>query len=105
MSKRKPGQPLESTIQKGITAYLDKRPYCWYTKIHGGAYQKKGLPDLIGCDNGRFFGIELKRPGEKPTALQSQRIIEIGKAGGIAGVATSIVEVINLLGPVAEPKS
>ena len=39
-------------------------------------YGKAGVPDIIGCWRGMFFGIEVKASGRHPTPLQ----IMCGKA-------------------------
>lgn len=87
----------ESTINKHIKDYLDNRPRCWYFKTHGNVYQLAGLPDFIGCDNGRFFGLESKVPGKQTTPLQAAIIRKIIAAGGIAGRVESVDDVIKLL--------
>lgn len=58
-----------------------------------------GCPDRLVCYKGRFIGIEIKRPGKTPTALQRRRIIEIQAAGGIAvwGTAAKIIAELNAL--------
>ncbi len=38
--------------------------------------------DYIGCHRGRFFAIETKKPGGKPTDRQKQIISQIEQAGG-----------------------
>ena len=90
---------LEKTIETQIKTYLKKRygEKVYFFKTHGGPYQKKGVTDLVGCLGGYFFGLEVKRPGEKPTELQSKHILDITEAGGVAAVVTSIVEVGNVL--------
>ena len=42
--------------------------------------------DYLGCYKGRFFGIETKKPGGKPTDRQKMVIEKIQKAGGAAFV-------------------
>lgn len=56
---------------------------------------KAGLPDIIGVQNktGKMVGIEVKRPGKKPTDLQAQTLKELQDFGAIAFVATSVDEV------------
>ena len=51
-----------------------------------GGYGRSGVPDIIGCLDGMFFGIECKAGGNKPTALQSKNLTNIELAGGIAVV-------------------
>lgn len=82
----------EKTIENQIKRYLD-RLGCWYMKVHGSAFQKAGVPDLIACIGGRFVGIEIKRPGGKLSALQQLQIDEINRNGGCAFVAYSVEDV------------
>jgi len=49
-----------------------------------GGYGKSGVPDIIGCHAGLFFGIECKAGKNKPTALQEKNLKEIKAAGGLA---------------------
>lgn len=54
--------------------------FCPYMRGMG----KNGVPDIVGCYKGRFFSIEVKREGGKPTAIQTRRMQEIVDAGGLA---------------------
>ena len=54
--------------------------------------QAAGMPDIIGCYNGRFFGLEVKRPGRDATLLQAHTIQRIILSGGISGVIHSVEE-------------
>jgi hypothetical protein len=45
-----------------------------------------GVPDIVGCYEGRFFGIECKAGKNKPTPLQLKNLLLIQSAGGIAAV-------------------
>lgn len=56
----------------------------WYIKVWGGGFQKSGIPDMIACIEGQFFGIELKASDGHPSALQLLNIRRIKAAGGIA---------------------
>ena len=49
-----------------------------------------GLPDVMGCISGIFFGIELKDPGQKPRPLQEYVLERIRNAGGYAMWATTV---------------
>lgn len=49
-----------------------------------GGYGSSGIPDIVGCYKGLFFGIECKANGNKPTALQEMHLENIVSAGGIA---------------------
>ena len=56
----------------------------YYTMPVTGGYGNSGVPDFIACFKGRFYGIECKAGGNKPTALQLKNLDDIRKAGGIA---------------------
>jgi Holliday junction resolvase len=49
-----------------------------------GGYGRSGVPDIVGCYNGKFFGIECKAGKNTTTALQELELEKIRKAGGIA---------------------
>ena len=51
-----------------------------------GGYGKSGVPDIIGCYHGYFFGVECKAGKNKPTPLQEKNLREIREAGGVAFV-------------------
>ena len=42
------------------------------------------MPDIVGCYQGSFFGIECKAGKNRPTALQEKNLRDIAKSGGIA---------------------
>lgn len=84
--------PLERTITDGILRLAKNRGH-WCLKIHGGPFQKSGIPDCMFVKNGRVVFLEVKRPGEKPTKLQEVRMDEIRRIGGaVAEYVTSVVE-------------
>jgi hypothetical protein len=59
--------------------------------------QEVGIPDLLVCYRGRFVGLEVKQPGEKPSAKQKQILGEIEAAGGYCRVVSTVGEVAYLL--------
>lgn len=65
-------------------------------KIHGGPYTVAGTPDLIGSLNGRPFAIEVKRPGERPSAKQQAELSAWAAQGWATGVAYSVDDAINI---------
>lgn len=89
--------PLESSITKSIITTLKKLKRIWMVKTHGGLMQAAGLPDIMGCYMGRFFALEVKRPGEKPTRLQQFVLEAISFAGGIAKVVFSAADALAAL--------
>jgi Holliday junction resolvase len=48
---------------------------------------RSGIPDIIGCYNGRFIAIECKAGKGKATALQERELIAICNAGGFTYIA------------------
>ena len=54
-------------------------------------------PSMVGMQIAVFTGVEVKRPGCRPTTQQSQWLEAVRAAGGIAGVATSVEEAQALL--------
>jgi hypothetical protein len=93
-------EPLESTIVSKIKKAISKKwPNAFYFKVHGGMYQSAGIPDLVGCIDGMFFAIEVKRPSTKTnvTPLQQACIEQIIKAGGIAFVSWSETDAVQML--------
>jgi Holliday junction resolvase len=79
-------------ILKGIGAY-----YFFPTT---GGYGRSGVPDIVGCYKGKFFGIECKAGKNTTTALQKIELEKIKKSGGIAMVLNEVnlglvVEALN----------
>ena len=66
-----------------ICKYLDSIG-CWYFRPYQAGFGRSGIPDIVGCMDGVFLAIEVKRDGKEPTPLQHKRIEEIHHAGGIA---------------------
>lgn len=88
---------LEKDIVKAIMNYLKAVPNCFCWKEHGGMYGTAGIPDIIACINGRFFGFEVKTEDGKPTKLQEATIRKILAAGGTALVVRSVDEVRTVI--------
>ncbi len=83
----------ERRITDCILAYLRSRPSTWRFKVGAGPWQIAGLPDIIGCTDGRFFAFEVKVPGKHATPLQAATLAAIKRAGGIAETVTSLEQV------------
>lgn len=73
----------EAKVKKKVTEQLKKLGAYYFYAFTGG-YGKSGVPDIIGCYRGYFFGIECKAGSNKPTALQEKNLREIVEAGGTA---------------------
>ena len=83
----------EREIVKAIMAYLKTVPECFCWKEHGGMFGTAGIPDIIACIDGHFYGFEVKTETGKPTKLQEAVIRKINAAGGTALVVRSVDEV------------
>lgn len=66
-------------------------------KIHGGAFQTAGLPDILAIKNGQASLIEVKQPGGKPTKLQAAMLQKLQRFGCGAGVATNLDEAMEIV--------
>ena len=88
----------ESDIVKAIMKFLKTVPRCFAWKEHGGMYGTAGIPDIIACIDGKFYGFEVKTDIGKTTGLQESTIRKIKKAGGPAVVVRSVDDVKSILG-------
>lgn len=88
----------ESDIVKAIMKFLKTVPRCFAWKEHGGMYGTAGIPDIIACIDGKFYGFEVKTDIGKTTRLQDSIIRKIKKAGGTAVVVRSVDDVKSILG-------
>ena len=71
--------PFKEKVEKWLTA----NNY-WFIKYWAGAkYTKEGIPDVLACINGLFYGLELKGTDGRPSVLQLKNLKDIRKAGGI----------------------
>jgi len=87
-------EPKESEIKRSIRRYLDLRGIFNWNQWQG-QMSVPGVPDIVGIlpGSGKILGIEVKRPGKKPSIVQIAFIEAINKSGGIAFVASSVEEV------------
>lgn len=93
-------QKPETRLQRKIRDELEREIGGFWFKSAGGPFQRRGLPDLIGCVNGLFIGLEVKRPGDRrgPTALQSetgQRITDNGGCFAVVNSAEAALKVVR----------
>jgi len=93
----------EEAIVKKIRKALQGSVGGFWFKVHGGPFQMAGLPDLLGCVQGRFIGIEVKRPSRMTNVspIQQRMIRKINLNGGLAIVScdpdTAVEEVTRFL--------
>jgi Holliday junction resolvase len=94
---------LEADIVRRQLAVLNAIDGVYALRTHGGSFQQKGTPDVLGCAHGRFFLIEAKRTArEKPKPAQLYNIKKFRQAGGKTFVshdpkAQEVVEWISTL--------
>ena len=75
----------EAKVKKKVVAQLKEMGAYYFYPVTGG-YGFSGVPDIVGCYKGIFFGIECKAGSNKPTALQDKNLTDIRNQKGIAVV-------------------
>jgi hypothetical protein len=60
---------------------FDETARGWYYLPVSNGMGTHGIPDLIGHCEGRFFAVETKAPGRKPTGFQALQIAAIRASG------------------------
>lgn len=73
----------EAKVKKKVVEILKELGAYYFYPVTGG-YGMSGVPDIVGCYKGKFFGIECKAGKNKPTPLQEKNLREIDKNDGIA---------------------
>jgi hypothetical protein len=79
----------EAALSTAIIDKLNKQNGVKCQKIKGTAYGKPTL-DILGSKNGRFFWLETKQPGEKPTKRQYNTMKDWISAGAVASWTDSV---------------
>jgi|TARA_B110000977_G_scaffold120618_1_gene155233 hypothetical protein len=73
----------EAKVKKKVVAHLKTLGAYYFYPVTGG-FGNSGVPDIIGCYGGTFFGIECKAGKNKPTPLQEKNLSAIKANDGIA---------------------
>ena len=73
----------EAKVKKVVVNQLRNLGAYYFYPVTGG-YGRSGVPDIVGCYQGKFFGIECKAGKNTPTALQEMQLKEITNSKGIA---------------------
>jgi hypothetical protein len=110
-SRSKPGRTAvtrnrpEQAIQKAVFAHLTARPARGVFAFHvpNGGWRslveasimkglgvRAGVPDIIAVRDGRAYGLELKAPGERLTAVQRDAHAALSEAGAPVEVACGL---------------
>ena len=79
----------EANLSRVIINKLNELPHIKCQKCHGTAY---GMPtlDIFGSNDGKFFWLEVKQPGEKPTKRQYKTMRDWIKKRAIASWTDSV---------------
>lgn len=73
----------EAKVKERVVRQLKELGAYYFYPVTGG-FGSSGVPDIVGCYRGRFFGIECKAKGNKPTELQKMNLNKVEGVGGIA---------------------
>lgn len=72
----------ESDVKDEVKKVLKSLGVWWYMPVQMG-YGVKGIPDFIGCNKGKFFGIETKFGKNKESTWQIKQGTMITESGGL----------------------
>jgi len=89
----------EAKVKKKVKEILDQMGVYHFSPMQNGM-GRAGIPDIIGCLEGQFLGIECKAGKGTTTALQERELTRIQNAGGYALVVNE--ENINQLWEIKE---
>lgn len=99
----------ENAVTRAVVEYLRRRG-AWVQRVQSGQrggthYAEKGTPDWLGAwVDGRLLAVEIKRPGEKPSAVQLSVINRLRAMGAVAFWCDSVemcAEALDTFAPVA----
>jgi Holliday junction resolvase len=79
-------QTPEAKVKLAVRKVLDSLGV-YYFMPPGNGFGRAGIPDIIGCMNGRFIAIECKAGKGKTTALQERELLAICNHGGFTFIA------------------
>jgi hypothetical protein len=65
--------------------------------IAKGLGVRAGVSDIVALYDGKFFALELKAPGGRPTESQLEFIADVERAGGFTCIAEGLDEAIKAL--------
>lgn len=73
----------EKNFENKVKKYLESKN-AWFIKYWAGSeFTRSGIPDILACIDGRFYGIEIKAKTGKPSMLQLVVLRKIREAKGI----------------------
>lgn len=85
-------------IQEKIEDYLKSQSHrAWWDvkRTDKRTTSRVGIPDFVGVFDGVAFGLEVKRPGNKPTIDQLGELAWMSKAGAKTAIVYSLEEAVE----------
>lgn len=73
----------EAKVKKVVVQQLKDMGAYYFYPVTGG-FGSSGVPDIVGCYKGLFFGLECKAGKNKPTKLQEKNLSDIAASGGFS---------------------
>ncbi len=73
----------EAKVKNAVKRILETS-HVYFFMPPGSGYGRAGIPDIVGCKNGRFIAIECKAGKGTTTALQDRELQGITDSGGVA---------------------
>ena len=87
-----------------LTRYLQKRG-AWVARIRGTWGQRKGLPDILACWQGRLIAVEVKTGKGRLTPEQRREHEALRTAGAVVLVGNAVQVVQELERLTQEPQA
>lgn len=73
----------ETAFKYKVEKLLEEKG-AWFIKYWAGnKFTKEGIPDILASIDGKFYGMELKGDGGKPSLLQLINLKKIRHSGGV----------------------
>ena len=72
----------EADVKDYVKSVLRSYTPSWWFMPPAKGYGKAGIPDFLGCINGKMFAVETKFGSNKPTAMQYREMNSITLSGG-----------------------
>ena len=76
----------EKKVKQRVVNLLKELDDVYYFFPATCGYGRSGVPDIVVCYKGMFYGIECKAGSNKATALQTRELENINAAEGVAWV-------------------
>ena len=89
---------IESQLVDKIKTALKNEGGSFF-KIHGGMFQRRGMPDILYWRDNVSYAFEVKLPNEKHpvSKLQDRKLRELKAEGVVVGVVHSVEETLEII--------